>query len=222
MSESTTTYRSLAEGLPPDVAKQLHPDWYKNEADYWAVRETLLAKYENTWVAFSNGAVISADKRPSKVSSEARQITAHPFITCVGREHIGLRMRRSSFPYDRTYPGEPLPVVSAEFAKSPGGSGVVLDEVILDTGSDGSSLPWSDCKPFNFDLSQGVPYMVSGVTGVAVQTVGFVIWVKLDGNEYECRLQIDFQGNERLLGRDVLNNMDVLFRGPAAEVIINP
>lgn len=222
MNEPTTTYRSLAEGLPPDVAKQIHSDWYRNEAEYWAVRDSLLAQYENTWLAFSDGKVIAADKRPSIVSSQARAIATHPFITCVGREHIGLRMRRSSFPYDRAYPGEPLPVVRAEFAKAPGSRGLVLDDVILDTGSDGSSLPWSDCKPFNFDLSQGVPYMVSGVTGVAVQTVGFVIWVKLDGSEYECRMQIDFHGSERLLGRDVLNCMDVLFRGPAAEVIINP
>jgi hypothetical protein len=64
--------------------------------------------------------------------------------------------------------------------------------------------------------------MVSGVTGATIQTVGFDIWVKLDGNEYECRMQIDFHGQERLLSRDVLNSLDVLFRGPAAEVIINP
>ena len=36
------------------------------------------------------------------------------------------------------------------------------------------------------------------------------------------RLQADFTGYERLLGRDVLNRIDVLFRGPAQEVVINP
>ncbi len=64
--------------------------------------------------------------------------------------------------------------------------------------------------------------MVSGVKGAPAQTLGFVMWVTLDGQEYECRMQIDFQGRERILGRDVLNYLDVLFRGPAAEVIINP
>lgn len=218
----STDYTSMAEGLPPDVAQQIHPDWYKNEAAFWAMRDALLPQYENQWIAFADGGIIAADRRPSKVSAEARRIAKHPFITCVGREHIGLQMRRSSFAYDRAYPGEPLPVVSAEFTTAPGRPGLVLDEIILDTGADGSSLPWSDCKPFNFDLSQGIPYTVSGVTGVAVQTVGFAIWVKLDGSEYECTLQIDFHGRERLLGRDILNCMDVLFRGPAAEVIINP
>jgi hypothetical protein len=35
-------------------------------------------------------------------------------------------------------------------------------------------------------------------------------------------LQADFVGQERILGRDVLNRLDVLFRGPAGEVVVNP
>lgn len=31
--------KSLADGLPADVARQVHPDWRKNEAAYWTVRE---------------------------------------------------------------------------------------------------------------------------------------------------------------------------------------
>ena len=26
---------SLADGLPPQIARQVHPDWRKNEAAYW-------------------------------------------------------------------------------------------------------------------------------------------------------------------------------------------
>lgn len=50
----------------------------------------------------------------------------------------------------------------------------------------------------------------------------FPIWVFLDGQEHPRRLQADFIGQERILGRDVLNRMDALFRGLAREVIINP
>lgn len=32
----------------------------------------------------------------------------------------------------------------------------------------------------------------------------------------------DFTGRERIVGRDVLNALDILFRGTAREVIINP
>ena len=31
--------RSLIEGLPPEIASQIHPDWRKNEGEYWAVRD---------------------------------------------------------------------------------------------------------------------------------------------------------------------------------------
>jgi hypothetical protein len=38
--------KSLADSLPPDIARQVHPDWRKNEAGYWAVRDQLLAQYQ--------------------------------------------------------------------------------------------------------------------------------------------------------------------------------
>ena len=53
-------------------------------------------------------------------------------------------------------------------------------------------------------------------------TIGFPAWVWLDGQEHPCQLQADFAGQERILGRDVLNRMDVLFRGPGGEVVLNP
>jgi hypothetical protein len=37
--------KSLADGLPAEIARQVHPDWRKNEAAYWAVRDQLLAQY---------------------------------------------------------------------------------------------------------------------------------------------------------------------------------
>ena len=88
------TYRSLAEGLPPDIAGQLHPDWYRNEAEYWAVRESLLELYENQWIGFANGTVIASGKRPVLVLHAANEIDPHSFFACVGREYLGSRMRR--------------------------------------------------------------------------------------------------------------------------------
>jgi hypothetical protein len=35
-------------------------------------------------------------------------------------------------------------------------------------------------------------------------------------------LQADFVGNERILGRDVLNRLELLFRGPSCEVVVSP
>jgi hypothetical protein len=53
-------------------------------------------------------------------------------------------------------------------------------------------------------------------------TIGFLIWVWLDGQEYPCQLQADLAGHERILGRDVLNRLEMLFRGPTGEVIVKP
>jgi hypothetical protein len=152
----------------------------------------------------------------------AQQSGRHPFVIRVGAEDEACQMRRATFRYDTAYAGEPLPVLMTEFRAVSGAPGVVLDRVILDTGADASALPWSDCKAIGLSPSSGVPGLMGGVGGSSIPTIAFLVWTWLDGQEYACRLQADFGGNDRILGRDVLNRMDVLFRGPTGEVVINP
>jgi hypothetical protein len=104
--------RSLADGLPPQIAQQIHPDWRKNEADYWAVRDQLLSQYRDQWIGFANGSVIVAGASPVEVFHEAQASGQHPYVTCVGREHEPSRMRWDRFAYDTAYLGEALPVLS--------------------------------------------------------------------------------------------------------------
>jgi hypothetical protein len=214
--------RSLADGLPPEVAGRIHPDWRKNEAAYWAARDRLLPQYRDRWVAFADGGVVASGTSPVEVFHAAQQSGRHPFVICVGREDEPCHMRRSGFPYDLAYPGEALPLLRAEFRPTSGSPGLLLDRVIPDTGSDGSTLPWTDCQQLQLDLALGMPGLMGGVGGSAVPTVNFSIWTWLDGQEYPCRLQADFAGQERILGRDVLNRLEILFRGPAGEVVVNP
>jgi hypothetical protein len=87
--------KSLADGLPPEMAKQLHPDWRKNEADYWAVREQLLTRYRDQWVGFADGHVIVAGTNPAEVFDAVLQSDRHPFFAKVGREHEPLFRMRS-------------------------------------------------------------------------------------------------------------------------------
>ena len=138
--------QSLIAGLPPEVARRIHPDWQKNEAEYWAHRDELLLQYRDQWIGFANGRVIVAGSSPVEVFHKAQESGEHPFVTCVGHEAEPSRMRRASFSYDKTYPGEPLPVMTLEFRKDIGSPGVVFDRVIVDTGADASALPWSDCE----------------------------------------------------------------------------
>ncbi|MGA2256186.1 MAG: hypothetical protein ABSG53_16175 [Thermoguttaceae bacterium] len=214
--------KSLADGLPPEIARQVHPEWRKNEAAYWDAREKLLDQYRGIWIAFSDGRVVVSGTRPVVVFQTALQAVEHPFVICVGREEEPYRMRRATFAYDTAYPGEALPVIGIEFRKVSGSPGLRLDSVIVDTGADTSALPWADCRTLQLDPSEGVPGLMGGVAGGAATTLGFFVWVHLDGKEYGCQLHADFSGTERILGRDVLNALDVLFRGPSREIVINP
>jgi hypothetical protein len=63
---------------------------------------------------------------------------------------------------------------------------------------------------------------MTGVAGGSALALLFLAWVFLDGQEYPCRLHADFSGQERILGRDVLNRVEALFRGPASEVVVDP
>lgn len=213
---------TIADQLPPEVAAQLHPDRRKNEAGYWSVRDALLGQYRGQWVAFADGAVIASGSSPVAVFHAGESSGRHPFFICVGKEDQPCRIRRATFPYDATYAGEPLPVIDAEFRTASGSPGVVLDHVIPDTGADATVLPWSDCQRLQLSASSGVQGLMSGVAGGSSATLAFLIWAWIDGREYPCRLQADFAGSERILGRDVLNRLEILYRGPAGEVVINP
>lgn len=213
---------SLAAGLPPDVVAALPPEWRANEAGYWAARPALLSSHRGLWVAFAGGAVVAAGPSAVAVLHAAAAAGPGPYVARVGAEDEPCRMRRAAFPYDTAYPGEPLPQVRAEFRTATGVPGPTLDGVIPDTGADGTALPWADCQALGLSPSRGLPARIGGVGGSSAATLVFPAWVVLDGREHPCRLQADFDGDERLLGRDVLNRVDVLFRGPAAEVVINP
>jgi hypothetical protein len=214
--------KSLADRLPPEIARQIDPDWRRNEAAYWAVRDQLLGQYRGQWIGFADGVVIASGTSPVTVFHEAEESGRNPFVTCVGHEDEPCRMRRASFPYDGSYPGEALPILTLEFRPRRGTPGVTFDRVIADTGADASALPWADCQALQLTPAQGRPGWMGGMAGGTAPTLHFRVWVTLDGNEHPCRLQADFIGTERILGRDVLNRLEILFRGPAGEVVVNP
>ena len=134
--------KSLVEALPLEIGQRIHPEWRKNEADYWASRDNVLPQYRGQWIGFSDGAVIVAGASPVETFHVAHELAKHPFVTCVGQEHEPCRMRRAVFRYDTAYSGEALPVVTAEFRKEPSTPGLLLDRVIADTGADATALPW--------------------------------------------------------------------------------
>src|SRR6059058_1202718 len=121
--------KSLADGLPPEIAKQVHPDWRKHEADYWAVRDQLLRQYQGQWIGFADGVVVASGASPVAVFHAAEAAGRSPFVTCVGHEDEPTRMRRVSFAYDGSYPGEPLPILTLEFRPVNDSPGTILGRV---------------------------------------------------------------------------------------------
>ena len=213
---------SMADGLPEWVRSQVSAEWFENERGYWAAREGLLAEYGGQWVAFAGGRVVAAGRDSSAVLHGARAQELVPFLALCGREEWAPRVRREVFPYDATYPGSAVLRVRAELRTSPAGRGRVLDDAIPDTGADLSVLPWLDCQWVGLKLADGTPDQMLGVGPDPVLTMTFAVWIVLDSRAYPCRVQVDFQRDERLLGRDLLNQLDILFRGPAGEVVVNP
>lgn len=212
----------IVDQLPPEIARQLHPDRRKNEAEYWAAREELLKQYRDQWIGFADGHVIASGNSPVTVLHAAEASGRHPFVICVGHEQEPCRIRRVAFAYDTGYRGEALPLMQLEFRSASGKPGVTLDRVIPDTGADASVLPWGDCRLLQLAPAGGIQALISGVAGASAASLTFHIWAFVDGKEYPCRLQADFAGRERILGRDVLNRLEVLFRGPSAEIVVNP
>jgi hypothetical protein len=79
----------------PRNRQQIHPDWRKNEAAYWAARDQLLDQYRGQWIGFADGKVVASGIHPVVVFHTARQTAEHPYMICVGREAEPYRMRSS-------------------------------------------------------------------------------------------------------------------------------
>ncbi len=85
--------KSIIDQLPPEIAKQIHPDRRKNEAEYWLTRDQLLAQYGGQWIGFAAGAVVAAGTSPVAVQHDAEATGLHPFVICVGKEDQPSRIR---------------------------------------------------------------------------------------------------------------------------------
>ena len=112
--------KSLADGLPPEVARQVHPEWRKNEAAYWAVRDQLLDQYRGQWIGFADGRVIASGSSPVTVFHAAEATGLHPFFIRVGQEEEPCRIRRVAFPMTQVMPARPYYGVNQSSSLNPG------------------------------------------------------------------------------------------------------
>ena len=62
-----------------------------------------------------------------------------------------------------------------------------------------------------------IPTQTMGVTGQPVATALYPAFAAINGTEFQCFVQI-LPSLERILGRDVLNQIRVIFDGPNSQV----
>jgi hypothetical protein len=98
--------KSLAEGLPADIADRIAPEWRRNESTYWTQRASLLSRYRGQWIGFAEGEVVAAGTSPVQVLHTAVELCSHPYVTCVGHEEEPCQMRRAAFSYSTAYRGD--------------------------------------------------------------------------------------------------------------------
>lgn len=89
--------KTIADQLPAEIAKQLHPTRRKNEEEYWAARDQILAQFQGQWIGFADGRVVASGSSPVSVFHVAEATGLHPFFICVGREDQPCRIRRATF-----------------------------------------------------------------------------------------------------------------------------
>lgn len=215
--------QSQTANLPEGQQRQLHPDFLANEKAYLQMRDTLLAKYQGQWVAVEGGKVIAAGPKLFEVMDNASQSGGHPYIALVGAEDATVfRVRHAVFAYDMAYQPFPLPRLSATFWNHSQTHSQLYADVIPDTGSDVSLLPDTDCTAIDLFNSPYLTGKTGGVLGANITALFYRGKVEIDGRRYSALIQPVSAGQERIVGRDVLNQHRVLFDGPAGQVVFDP
>jgi predicted aspartyl protease len=209
--------------LSPEQQQRLHPDFVANEQAYLHMRDRLLTQYQGQWVAVHGGRVVAAGLKLMEVMERACMHGGHPYLALVGAEDaIVFRVRRAVFVYDQAYQPFPLPQVTAKFWNHAETHSCQHSEVIPDTGADVSVLPDTDCTTIDLFNSPYLTGMAGGVVGAKIATLFYRGKIEIDGRRYGALIQPIPAGQERIIGRDVLNQQRVLFDGPAGQVVVDP
>lgn len=193
-----------------------HKGFQHDEETYWAMRDELLAKYEGKWVAVHNGRVTAVGNNLLEVVQAGCQEDGYGYCNCVGKEDkIVVMKRRVQFPYDDTYSPTPLPRIRVGFSDVTQTARQVFDDVIPDTGADLTCLPQTDYQALgvlNLPVFSGTTRAFGGVGHGATFYQGIA---EVDGKQFVAIIEPTAEA-ERLLGRDVLNQLRATFDGPAS------
>jgi hypothetical protein len=204
-----------------EIELPVHEGFEQDQQGYWTLREELLKQYPGKWVAVHKGRVVAVGDDPVSISNEALAEDGYAYCNCVGRENeIVFTIRRVQFTYDTSYLPTALPRATVTAVNFDQSRSLVLDDIIPDTGSDLTCLPNTDCQ--QLDLYR-FPYMTGASRVYGGSTCNATFYrahVEIDGRLYPA-IVMPAAAAERLLGREVLNQCQVTFDGPAQTVIFH-
>ncbi len=209
----------LTSKLPEKQKKRLHKEFLENEKSYWEVRDALLPGCKGKWVAVRGGKVVAESTNVFDILDRAEEAGGHPYIARVGHEDMEFKIRRR-FNYDTSYQPFALPRIVATFWDRRRNRGETYEDVIPDTGANTSLLPEQDAETIGLRAYPYLASMVRGIVGPAVPAVVYQGVVDIDGKSYRSLIQL-VETAERILGRDVLNQLRITFDGPARQVEIS-
>jgi predicted aspartyl protease len=215
--------KTQTNNLTAEQRAELPAEFLANERDYLALRERLLQTHRGQWVAVRDGQIVAADHQFLPLMRQVEALGGHPYVARVGaEEETVFKVRRAEFPYDRSYQPFALPRLAATFWDQAGKRCQTFGDVVPDTGADTTVLPGTDCRAFGLFASQHFTAMAGSVLGAAVPAVIYHAQVEVAGSRYRAFVQPVPGGQDRLLGRDVLNQLRVLFDGPGDKVVVDP
>ena len=208
--------------MPAELRIRLDAEYLENEETYVALRAKLMETHKGLWVGIANGDVVASGKDMMDVWDQALLVAKQPYLTRVGNEVLEVRIRSLSFAYDHEYKSYALPVVAATFSNYDLSQELNCQDVIPDTGADISLLPERDCNTLDLYTSPSIAISSRGVVGPAVLTYAYRSHVAVGNLQFDSLIQPAAGVNERILGRDTLNQCRVLFDGPAGQVVFDP
>jgi hypothetical protein len=187
----------------------------QDRRDYWKMRDELLLRYSGKWVAVHKGRIVAIGDDPLSIMEQALSEDGYAYTNKVGEEDkIVIRQRRVSFPYDHTYSPTPIPRITATLHNFTQTKSKTVKDAIPDIGADMTCLPPDDCQDldlFFFPYYSGVSHPFGGVSR---QVRFYAARVEINGGMYNAIVE-PVTEQERLVGREVLNQTRVTFDGPA-------
>jgi predicted aspartyl protease len=176
------------------------------------------------WVALSGKDVVATGDSPLSVIAEAQK-NGHmqTFIQRVGYEdQTEFRVRRIAFPYDTTYNNGfvPLPRAKVILKNVHGTAQKPLDDIILDTGADMTCIPGTDCDAAQLAAGRKHYFKTRMYDQVPQRSVFYQANIEVDGKDRLSLVERVPDGEERILGRDVLNQIKATFDGPLGTVTL--